>query len=278
MLRSMNEPAPELEPKRNEAPVAATWRGRFREGAAAPWVGLWFLNAHRELWKYAAAPIAANLVITFAVLAFLIASAVGSISAVRPWLSGVTADWPNPVRWVAELIVAGLLVIVLLGVAFLLWKFLTGILCGYFYELLAKRVEENLGVAPGELRDLSLSYQIVDTCYDLAALLAIHTTFFVVGLLPLVGAPLAVTGDFSLTWFVFGADYFDYPLALRGWRRGDRRRYCREHLPHTLGLGAVVFFLQLIPFAGALFLTTAVVGAVLLHRRLKPPADLPAAA
>jgi CysZ protein len=268
----MNEQAPQLEPRLNAPPLAATWQGRFRQGAAAPWEGLRFLNARRGLWKYAAAPIAANLLITALVLAFVVASAVGSISALRPWLAGVTGDWPGPARWATELIVAVLLLIVLLGIAFVLWKVLTGVLCGYFYERLAKRVEEELGVAPGELRDLSLGYQVVDTCVDLAALLAIHATFFFVGLLPLVGAPLALAGDFSFTWFLFGADYFDYPLALRGWRRGEKRRFCREHLPHTLGLGSVVFLMQLVPVVGAVFLTTAVVGAVLLHRRLKTPA------
>jgi CysZ protein len=251
-----------------ERPLATTRLGRFREGAAAPWVGLTFLNSRRSLWKYAAAPIVANLFITAFVVAFLVLALVWSISVVHPWFSGATAKWVAPARWVAELMIAALLLILFLGIAFLLWKLLTGVLCGYFYEMLAKRVEEELGVTPGELRGLSFKYQVFDTCYDLAALLAIHAAFFIVGLIPLVGAPLAVVGDFSFTWFLFGADYLDFPLALRGWRRPDKRRFCREHLPHTLGLGAVVFLLQLIPLVGALFLTTAVVGAVLLHRRL----------
>jgi CysZ protein len=126
-----------------------------------------------------------------------------------------------------------------------------------------------MGVAPGELRELSLAQQAIDTCYDLAALLAIHATFFVVGLVPLVGAPLALVGDFSFTWFVFGTDYVSIPLELRGMRRHERRQFCRRHLGQTLGLGAVVFVMQFLPIVGALFLTTAAAGSVSLHRRLK---------
>jgi uncharacterized protein involved in cysteine biosynthesis len=53
----------------------------------------------------------------------------------------------------------------------------------------------------------------------------IHATFFMVGFLPLVGAPLAVVGDVSFTWFLFGADFFDFPLGLRGRRRSENRRF-----------------------------------------------------
>jgi CysZ protein len=250
-------------------PIAATRLGRFREGVAAPWIGLRFLNRHRQLWKYAAAPIAANLVITVVVVACLVLAIVWSISVAHPRLASATGDWPAPAQWTAELLLAGVLLIVFLGGALLLWRVLTGVLCGYFYERLAKRTEEVLGVAASELRELSFTYQVVDTCRDLAALVLIHATFFIVGFMPLVGAPLAVVGDFSFTWFLFGADFFDLPLALRGRRRSEKRRFCRDHLPHTLGLGASVFMLQLVPFAGAVFLTTAVVGAVILHRRLK---------
>jgi uncharacterized protein involved in cysteine biosynthesis len=252
-------------------PIAATRLGRFREGAAAPWVGLRFLNARRPLWKYAAAPIAVNVAITAALVAFLILAFAWATSAVKPRFDAATVDWPAPVRFGAELAVAVVLLIAFVGIALILWRILTGVLCGLLYELLAKRVEEELGVAPGELRGLSFSYQVADTLYDLAALAAIHATFFLVGLLPLVGAPLAVAGDFGFTWFLFGADFLDFPLALRGGRRKEKRRFCREHLSHTLGLGAAVFVLQLIPLMGALFLTTAVVGAVVLHRRLQAP-------
>jgi CysZ protein len=257
--------SPDLPESRAARPRSA-WE-RFHEGAATPMEGLRFLNRRRELWRFAVAPLIANVLITGLVLLLLVATAAAFLSVVHPWIHQ-DADWPAGLLWTAEILLAAVLVIVSLGAALLLWKLLTGILCGYFYGRLAKEVEESLGVAPGELRELSLRYQAADTLYDLSSLLATHATFFVVGLLPLVGAPLALAGNFSVTWFIFGRDYLDFPLAMRGMRRGEKTRFCRERLPHTLGLGATTFVMSFIPIAGSLLLTTAVVGAVLLHRRL----------
>ncbi len=42
---------------------------------------------------------------------------------------------------------------------------------------------------------------------------------------------------------------------------------------HTIGLGAAVFLFEFIPVVGAVFLTTAAVGGVLLQRRIQPSAE-----
>ena len=57
-------------------------------------------------------------------------------------------------------------------------------------------------------------------------------------------------------------------MELRGTRWLDRQAFAKKHLGATVGLGIVVTGLMLIPIVGALFQTTAVVGAVLLHREL----------
>lgn len=251
------------------APAPTTWWGRFREGAAAPWRGLKFLNRRPALWRYAVAPAAINLFITGAVLVLLVLSATWVLRIVHPWFqSEASTSYALALR-AAEIVVAVVLVITCIGAAVVAWKVLTGILCGYYYGILSKHVEEELGVAAGELCDLSLRYQAIDTAYDLTSLLTVHAAFFAVGLLPLVGGPLALVGDLTLTWFILGLDYLDFPLAMRGWRRREKRQFGRRNFPHTLGFGAVVMLMQFVPVIGSLFLTTAVVGAVLLHRRLQ---------
>ncbi|MBW3599725.1 MAG: EI24 domain-containing protein [Planctomycetes bacterium] len=247
-------------------PRATAWE-RFQEGAAAPMLGWRFLKQRPALWRYAVAPLIANLLITGLVLLLLILTALWFLSVVHPWFQQ-EGEWPVWLRWTAEILLGAVMVIASVGTALLLWKLLTGILCGYFYGLLAKEVEIMLGVAPEELKDLSFLYQVIDTVYDLAALIATHAVFLVVGLFPLVGGPLALVGDFSVTWYIFGRDYLDYPLAMRGMRRREKSRYCLDRLPHTLGLGATVFVMSFVPIIGSVFLTTAAVGAVLLHRRL----------
>ncbi len=249
------------------APAPATWTAQFREGAAAPWRGLRFLNRRPALWRYAVAPVLVNLCITGLVLAALIATVAGVLRFVHPWFEaeGGAYAW---IWRIGEFVAAVALLIVCLGAAVVVWKVLTGVLCGYFYGVLANHVEQELGLRPDELHDLSLRYQAIDTAYDLAALVSVHAAFFAVGLLPLLGAPLALVGDLTFTWFILGLDCLDFPLAMRGWRRHEKRRFCRKRLPYTLGLGAVVYVMQFVPVVGSLFLTTAVVGAVLLHRRL----------
>jgi hypothetical protein len=57
------------------------------------------------------------------------------------------------------------------------------------------------------------------------------------------------------------------PRSLRGERRIAQFRYARGISRQTVGLGAAAFLFQFVPIIGAVFLTSAVVGAVLLHRR-----------
>ena len=68
--------------------------------------------------------------------------------------------------------------------------------------------------------------------------------------------------------YILGAEFLGYPLELRGQRWRDRQAFAKQWVGATVGLGIVVTGLMLIPIVGAVFQTTAVVGAVLLHRKL----------
>jgi uncharacterized protein involved in cysteine biosynthesis len=79
--------------------------------------------------------------------------------------------------------------------------------------------------------------------------------------------------------FIFGADYLDFPLSLRGMRRRAKRDLCRAHRWQTIGLGAGVFAFNLVPIIGSVLNAGAAVGAVLLfHRWPEANARLPSAA
>ena len=90
-----------------------------------------------------------------------------------------------------------------------------------------------------------------------------------VGFIAIIGAPLAIVGSMYRTWFLFGFDFIDYPLSLRGIRRADKVAFVRHYRPHTLGLGAAVFLLEFLPIINSVLLTTAVIGAVIVNRRLE---------
>ena len=95
-----------------------------------------------------------------------------------------------------------------------------------------------------------------------------HPRLWWYGVIPVV-LNLLISGSLYYDALLFGEDYFDYPLALRGKRRHEKKEFVRKHRYYTLGLGAAVFLAGFIPIVGAVLLAAAVVGAVQLHRRLE---------
>lgn len=241
---------------------------RFLEGASAPFHGLRFLNRHPALWRYAILPTVLNLIITALAFTVLILAAIWLITEFHPQVTqGTTGKW----WWLvvaAEIIAGMLLLMVCAIVTVLTWKLLGGILCGYFYGMLAEQVERELGVSDGELRSISLLYEICDTLLNLTLLVVVNIYILLLNVVPLVGGVLALLCSGYFTWYILGLDYLSFPLALRGVRRGPQFAFGHRHRMHSIGLGAVVFGLEFIPIIGAVLLTTAAVGSVLLHRRI----------
>jgi CysZ protein len=133
---------------------------------------------------------------------------------------------------------------------------------------MARVVELRLGATPEELVELSFIAEAADGARDAAWLVAINLALLSLHLVPGIGSLVSL----ALGWYVncqtLGAGYLDFPLSLRGWRRRERRAFARRHLPQTLGLGTAALAGTLVPVLGAVLLLGAVVGAVLLHRRL----------
>ena len=112
-------------------------------------------------------------------------------------------------------------------------------------------------------------YQVIDGIVDFAIVAGTATGCFVLGCIPVVGFILGGAISLYVDCYVFGEDYLDYPLALRGLRHAEKRAFCNRHRPQVLGLGATVLLMNFVPLAGSIFLTTAAAGSVLLHRRLR---------
>jgi CysZ protein len=167
-----------------------------------------------------------------------------------------------------EVLVVLALLLVALALTAIAWVLLQGALCGYFYERLARRVEIELGLPAEAMREVSLGYQIADALRDMLRLVLVNGGLLLLNFVPVVGSAAALVGGGYVTCFTLGEDFFDHPLGLRGYRRAEKLAFCRRHRAHTLGLGAAVFLVSLVPVLGSVLLTTAAVGAVLLHRRL----------
>src|SRR6185436_8379966 len=167
-----------------------------------------------------------------------------------------------------EVLVMMALFAVIVGLALAVWLLLQSILCGYFYGKLARQVELQLGLPPEQIKEVSFGREVVDGVRDVSVLLAVNSALLLLNIVPVVGSVAAVGGSLYFDSWVLGLDYFEYPLGLRGKTRWEMRQFCKAHRPQTLGLGAAVLLLALLPVISAVFLTTAATGAVLLHRRL----------
>ena len=246
-------------------PRRAGWPARFLEGFATPWAGLRYMNAHPPLWRHGILPILCNLVLSAGLFAGLVYGwfrAYGWLDTLFP------SNW-----WGATLTVLSVVLVAALEIALAVaaWIGIQGIFCGFFYSRLAREVEIQLGLDPARMREVPLLYQVTDALLDLAALTAVAVGCFLLGWVPLVGAPLALVLGLYFDSFVFGMDYLDYPQAIRARGRAVQRRFARRHRAHTLGLGTSVMLISFIPLLSPVLLTTAATGAVLLYRKLEAP-------
>ncbi len=238
-------------------------RAAFRRGFLAPVEGFEYLCRYPKLWRYGVFPVVLNLLITIAMLLFVVFAAAWFVVDMHP-------KFPAGWGWMAlEVLCAFGVFVIAVGLALITSALLQGSLCGHYLTKLARAVELHLGISPEKLRDVSWGYQCSDACRDVSSLAIINGGFLLVHVVPGIGSVAGVAGSLYFDAMVLGEDYFDYPMALRGMRRQEKKDFVRKNRFHTLGLGAAVFLGNFIPVLGAVLLAAAVVGAVILHRRLE---------
>jgi CysZ protein len=259
----MEQPSPNLAVPMHP-PAARSISAAFGQGLSAPWRGFRYMARHPALWRYGIVPVLLNLLITTLLLVVLVALAVLFFRRLHPWFAD---GW----GWTLVEILFGLVLLVaVLGLALVVYLVLQGILCGHFYGKLARQVELQLGVRPEEIKEVPFAYQVADTLRDVGFLAVVNAACIAVQIVPGIGSVLGACGGYYFNCFTFGLDFFDHPLALRGMRRKEKRAFAKRHRAYTLGLGTAVLAITLLPLINAILLTTAVTGAVLLHRQLAP--------
>lgn len=87
-----------------------------------------------------------------------------------------------------------------------------------------------------------------------------------VGIIPLVGAPLAVLGELVLGGRIVALELTSRPLEARGLRRVDRRRVLRTWNARVVGFGVAVNLCMLVPGGAVVVMPAAVAGATELAR------------
>jgi CysZ protein len=242
--------------------------GRFFRGLVSPLRGARFLLGHPRLWKFAALPIAINVVIVSILLLF-------GVHFVLPWIEEMM---PQGHQWYWALllgVVQVLAVIVLLFVVAVIFYILSGIICIPFNEALSLRTEE---ILKGRLLDEPFSFSLLKTDLFMAVaneirrsllLVALICGVLVISLVPVVGELFAPPLGLLVTVLFLAYDNLDYPLARRRLRFSEKRRFVFRHFAACLGFGIGAFFFVLIPFVNSLFVPLIVVGGTLLFREIE---------
>jgi CysZ protein len=206
------------------------------------------------------------------VLVGLAAALPGLAAAVTPFADAWTPTLRDAVR-----LIAGIAVLLLAGILLVLVFTAVVLTVGDpFYERISRAVELRLGAAPEEADEPVVAGMLRAAGEGLrlaAAGLLVALLAFAVGFVPVVGAALAVVVGLVLGGRLLVLELTGTPFAARGLRLRDRRRAIRRHRMRTLGFGAAVSALFLVPFAPVVLMPAAVAGATVLSRALLAPAS-----
>jgi CysZ protein len=229
--------------------------GSFLTGFVLPLRGGLFLLRHRRLLALATVPLVLNLLLYTAAIAFV----------VRYYAVWFALLLPQPQAWylLVGYEVLRLLAFLLILAAFLFsFVFVGTAVAAPFLDVLSARVEHLLqdrhGIQP--VRAQPWFVELVRALGHALLLLLIWVVTFPLSFLPGIGPPLWLLESCLLLAYNFAA----FALERRPWSfREQWRRLLREWAA-TLGFGAAVFVMMMVPVVGLLLLPTAAVAGTML--------------
>jgi CysZ protein len=231
--------------------------------------GLRFVRAHPETRRWLVAP----AIVTLVLLAGAIAAAV---ALSRPLVERVAAYVPD---FAYDLVSTGISIIVVAGLAvgaFLVFVVVAGVVAGPFNEILSERVEEIVTGKPApsfalgaflKNSGLALSHAVRRLAIAIGGLVVV----FAIGFVPGIGTAAAAAFAFVIAARAAAYDSYDAVLGRRSLRYAAKAKYLEDRRARTLGLGAVVAGLLLVPIVNLLAFGLGAVGATLAA--LEPERD-----
>jgi len=217
------------------------------------------LNAHPSLWRWVIAP----AVVTALVAGALIAGIVHLVDPVRGW---VGEHLPAALAHVASSVLVTLVVVVLSAGALLVFVPLAGMIAGPFNELLSERLEAKLTGQPSPAFSLGgfvhgLALGIAHGIRRLIAALAGFVLVLALGFVPVVGTIAAALLAGWLAARGAAYDSYDAVFSRRSMAYSDKLAFLARHRSRTLGLGAGVAAMLLVPGLNLVALGLGAAGA-----------------
>ncbi len=233
-------------------------RLRIADGARAFFAGIGFVFSHPRVWPYAWVPV---LVLLALVTGFGALGLWGTWHLVSALVSG-GSGWAEAGRWLLEVILGGVAILVALLMGFALAQPLSG----FALETISEHQELALGgkrhAKPKFFENLKRSIAV-----NFLGLLVSLPLFAILTIIELA-APPAVVVTFPLKFVVSALllawDLLDYPLGLRGVSPSERLAFFRRNFWGLFVFGAFGAIVLLVPGLGLLLLPFGVAGATRL--------------
>ena len=229
--------------------------------------GAAYLARHPRLWMWVILP-----AILIGLILFLLIG--GILAVVSPWIAAITSFVPG--QWAERLIeiVAG---IVLAIASLSIVLSLAALIAGPFNEMLSEAIEERITGVPGP--KFRLGHFLYDALIGaIHALRRITVYLFLMGLLlltglivPVIGTALAAVGGAILTARFASYDAYDAVYARRRMPYKAKMAALNANLSRSMGLGAVVSALLLVPGLNLLALSIGAAGATLASSTAAQP-------
>lgn len=221
--------------------------------------GIAYLATHPRLWTYVLAPALVAVVILVVALGAILGALSGPIAAVAAFLPGGWAD--NVLELLAGIVLAVLSLTIFVSLA--------ALIAAPFNEMLSESIEEcETGIPAPRFR---IGRFLIDVVVGIAHAARRVVVYLVVmlGLLvlgfavPVVGTAAAAVLGFIATARFASYDAFDAVWARRRLRYRAKIEYLREQRWRTLGLGAVIAALLVVPGLNVVGLSIGATAATL---------------
>lgn len=208
------------------------------------------------------------------IVGLIVVAALVLVAQLLPGFAGTVTpfaeDWAPTVRDALRVVVAGAMFLLLVLVAVATFTALTLAIGDPFYERIWLRVERRIGgfdeVETGFWE--SMRRGVASGTRLLLLSLVLGLAVFLLGLIPVVGAPLAFVVGASGGGLLLSAELLGRPFDARAVPQGRQRALRRQDRARVLGFGVAAYLVFLLPFGAVVAMPAAVAGSTVLARRL----------
>ncbi|RRO18359.1 hypothetical protein EIL87_09035 [Saccharopolyspora rhizosphaerae] len=246
----------------------------FATGIRTLGSGVGLILRSPKLLLLGALPALISAVLLLASLGVLIYSSTDLVTWMTPFADGWTEFARTGLRVLLAIALVGAAA-VLGSISFIALTLLIG---GPFYEHIAEKAEEQLGLdtsgdGAGVVRQFGRGVR--DSLKLVVVALVGAVVLLVIGFIPVAGQVAGVVLGAVFGAWVISLEMVGLVFQRRGLAFGERHRRLREHKAMTLGFGLPAYLLCLVPVLQLLVIPAAVVGGTILAHRVLPPPERP---